>query len=143
MPVIDDLRAQYALTKKLGQGGFGTVYKAQRRSDRKVGGHSRAFLSIVSLSFFFSKHAQSLELILTATISPQIFAVKTMKVPSRLDAAFANAIIVEVQLLRQLDHVHIVHFEDYIETPLTKNIIMEFCSKGDLHTFINSHRSQG
>jgi serine/threonine protein kinase len=73
----------------------------------------------------------------------QIFAVKAVKVPSRLDAAFANAIIVEVQLLRQLDHVHIVHFEDYIETPLTKNIIMEFCSKGDLHTFINSHRSQG
>jgi hypothetical protein len=50
MPVIDNLSAQYALTKKLGQGGFGTVYKAQRCSDRKVGGHSRAFLSIVSPS---------------------------------------------------------------------------------------------
>lgn len=48
MPALDDLRAQYALTKKLGQGGFGTVYKAQRRSDRKVGGRSHAFLAIVS-----------------------------------------------------------------------------------------------
>jgi serine/threonine protein kinase len=66
-----------------------------------------------------------------------------MKIPPRLDAALANAIIVEVQLLRQLGHVHIVHFVDYIETPLTKNIVMEFCSSGDLHTLINSHRSQG
>jgi serine/threonine protein kinase len=142
MPVTDDLRAQYALTKKLGQGGFGTVYKAQRRSDRKVGGHSRALLSVFSLSSSMDIPRAS-ERILTAILSLQIFAVKAVKVPSTLDAAFANAIIVEVQLLRQLDHVHIVHFEDYIETPLTKNIIMEFCSKGDLHTFINSHRSQG
>ena len=80
---------------------------------------------------------------LTIGIFPQIFAVKTMKVPARLDVALTNAITVEVQLLRQLDHIHIVRFEDYIETPLTKNIIMEFCDRGDLHTFINSHRSQG
>jgi len=80
---------------------------------------------------------------LTPGIFSQLFAVKTMRVPARLDVAFTNAITVEVQLLRQLDHVHIVRFEDYIETPLTKNIIKEFCAKGDLRTFINSHRSQG
>jgi serine/threonine protein kinase len=101
------------------------------------------FFPSFRFSLSLEKHCQSLGLIRTAILSLQIFAVKAVKVPSRLDAAFANAITVEVQLLRQLDHVHIVRFEDYIETPLTKNIVMEFCSKGDLHTFINSHRSQG
>jgi serine/threonine protein kinase len=99
------------------------------------------FLSVVS--HFSSTNTQSSIFMVTPGIFSQLFAVKTMKVPARMDVAFTNAITVEVQLLRQLDHVHIVRFEDYIETPLTKNIIMEFCAKGDLHTFINSHRSQG
>ncbi|GKT32489.1 Kinase, NEK [Aduncisulcus paluster] len=53
-------------------------------------------------------------------------------------------LVSEVNILRELDHLHIVHYVDrYIEKEKTKlYIIMEFCGGGDLAQYIKNHRAK-
>ena len=71
-----------------------------------------------------------------------MFAIKAIRVDPGLNADILDAIAMEVNILRQLDHIHIVQFVDYIETARAKNIVMELCTR-DLRSLIQDHQQQG
>ena len=69
-------------------------------------------------------------------------AIKAIHVDPGLNVAILDAIAMEVNNLRRLDHVHIVQFVDYIETARAKNIVMELCTR-DLRSLVQDDQHQG
>lgn len=64
-------------------------------------------------------------------------AMKSIRLPRRLDASAAEALQREVDILRQLDHPNVIRLYDTFITPSHLHIVMEVCSGGDLHTALS------
>lgn len=64
-------------------------------------------------------------------------AMKSIRLPRRLEAAAAESLQREVDILRQLDHPNVIRLYDTFLTPSHLHIVMEVCSGGDLHTALS------
>lgn len=61
-------------------------------------------------------------------------------IPStRLDNKTYNRVVSEIKILRSLVHKNIVKILDFKKTSQNYYLIFEFCSNGDLETYIKRH----
>ena len=60
-------------------------------------------------------------------------AVKQIKLAD-LPKSELRVIMLEIDLLKNLDHDHIVKYHGFVKTPETLNIILEYCENGSLHS---------
>ena len=60
-------------------------------------------------------------------------AVKQVKLTD-LPKSELRVIMLEIDLLKNLDHPNIVKYKGFVKTPETLNIILEYCENGSLHT---------
>lgn len=60
-------------------------------------------------------------------------AVKQIKLAD-LPKSELRVIMLEIDLLKNLDHPNIVKYHGFVKTPETLNIILEYCENGSLHT---------
>ncbi|GKT32900.1 Kinase, NEK [Aduncisulcus paluster] len=77
------------------------------------------------------------------TRTKRIYACKSINY-GRMNDKEKELLVSEVNILRELDHPHIVQYVDrHIEKEKTKlYIIMEFCGGGDLALYIKNHRAK-
>src|SRR5271155_1453998 len=60
-------------------------------------------------------------------------AVKQIKLAD-LPKSELRVIMLEIDLLKNLDHPNIVKYQGFVKTPETLNIILEYCENGSLHS---------
>lgn len=60
-------------------------------------------------------------------------AVKQIKLAD-LPKSELRVIMLEIDLLKNLDHANIVKYQGFVKTPETLNIILEYCENGSLHS---------
>lgn len=104
----------YGIKERLGEGGFGTVYRAERKKDRRVRSSD-----------------------LPQLITSQVYAIKVVK----LSAGMSNLDLLEEEIyaLSQLSHPNVVSFIEVVEHKSVKHVVMEYCGRGDLRKFLNFH----
>ena len=67
-------------------------------------------------------------------INKQIFAMKSIHYKHVADAKFVDELRNEVELLKKLDHPHIVRLMETFDYRSKLFVVMELCSGGDLYT---------
>ena len=123
MDACPELAGRYTNWQKLGEGGFGTVYKVGRRSDAKA-----------STSVHIRASSDWLSAI-------QPFAIKLLSIGQ--DPEEIGYFLREGELLSQLKHTNIVAVEEVCKDPTDSQpyIVMEYCDRGDLRQAINLRKS--
>lgn len=123
MDSCPELTRRYINWQKVGEGGFGTVYKVDRRSDAKA---SISVNNRVSSDWL-------------SAIQP--FAIKLLSIGQ--DPEEIGYFLREGQLLSQLKHPNIVAVEEVCQDPTDSQpyIVMEYCDRGDLRQAINLRKS--
>jgi serine/threonine protein kinase len=75
-------------------------------------------------------------------LKDQLYVIKvieTEKYPQEIGVAMME----EIELLRSLDSNYIVGYIDsFIESDLSINIILEYCSEGDLYTYLHKKNAE-
>jgi serine/threonine protein kinase len=98
------------LKERLGDGGFGTVYRAERKMDRRVRSSD-----LPQLITFAGLRDQSRETV-GGHVEPRPSGGRD-----------------------QLSHPNVVSFIDVVEHKSVKHVVMEYCGRGDLRKFLNFH----
>jgi serine/threonine protein kinase len=88
----------YGIKERLGEGGFGTVYRAERKKDRRVWSSD-----------------------LPQLITSQVYAIKVVK----LSAGMSNLDLLEEEIyaLSQLFHPNVVSFIEVVEHKSVKHVL--------------------
>lgn len=107
----------YKFRSRLGEGGFGVVYLAERQRDKQVW------------------------LVFAAVLTEQLFAVKAIKnFQTSLDERLLQD---EITALSSLSHPHVVALSEVVQDCSRTYVVMEFCSGGDLRRLLNYYLDAG
>ncbi|KAK6334835.1 Serine/threonine-protein kinase [Orbilia javanica] len=117
MPSQDPIVGAFRIGKEIGRGSFATVYQ---------GIHSVSDLKSSS------RGDRSTPTILQ---TKSLVAIKSV-LRSKLNRKLLENLESEIQILKTLDHPHIVALLDCQKSPAYIHLVMEYCSLGDLSLFI-------
>lgn len=69
---------------------------------------------------------------------PQLIAIKSI-IKERMNRKLAVNLKLEINILREIQHKHIVQLYDTENSEKTINLLMEYCAEGDLSLYMKSH----
>lgn len=109
---------QYDVKEKIGEGGFGSVYKIIKKGKLRI---------------------QNLTLITPMIDTKKIFAMKTIKMASYLSkASKIEELFREQKTLKQLDHNHIIKLHHAFQVSDDICLIMDYASGGEFEKYLCS-----
>lgn len=109
----------YKLLKKVGQGGYGSVYTTMLRQQEEVTSHQKKTLSTSSEGISMS--------------SKNTDQIKAVKIIKKFEKELSES---NKELLKRIDHPNIVKNFEIYEDSENYYLMQEYCEQGDLLSFI-------